>query len=234
MAGHWLAELDGSRVTVEVPGLVGEPRRRLRLSRRRARDHQPDRARGPRLEPRRDRADGRGRGSQRADRGPRQPVRARPRGRPAGRPRRAPRRRRLADLDAQRHPARARPRLVGGGDGRRRPRRQRARRRGAVDARAAASSPARSRAIPTTPRPRCSAGSSCRPRDGPAGRGDPVRCAPRPAGRAVHPGAAPADRRDARRAAGRRPARRTRSPTSARSRSGSPAWPPAATTCSPS
>ena len=45
-----------------------------------------------------------------------------------------------------------------GGD----PRRQRARRRGAVDARAARSSPARSRAIPTTRRPPCSAGSSCR------------------------------------------------------------------------
>ena len=34
MAGHWLAELDGRRVTVEVPATSREPRRRLRLPRR--------------------------------------------------------------------------------------------------------------------------------------------------------------------------------------------------------
>ena len=57
MAGHWLAELDGSQVTVEVPASSREPRRGLRLPRGGPRDHQPDRGRGPRLEPRRDRAD---------------------------------------------------------------------------------------------------------------------------------------------------------------------------------
>ena len=208
MAGHWLAELDGSKVTVEVPassanlgagydclGVALAITDRIELE-----------VRG--LEPGRDRADDRGRGSQRAERGSRQPVRARPRGRPAGGPRRAPRRRRLADLDAQRHPAGARPGLVGGGDGGRDPRRQRARRRGAVDARDAASSPARSRAIPTTRRPRCSAGSSCRRRDGRRVEAIRFDSPARPARRAVHPGAAPADRRDAGRPAGRRPARR--------------------------
>ena len=48
-------------------------------------------------------------------------------------------------------------------------------------------------------------------------RGGPVRRAARPAGRAVHPGAAAADRRDARGAARRRSRSPTRSRTSARS-----------------
>ena len=97
MAGHWLAELDGSKVTVEVPassanlgagydclGVALAITDRIELE-----------VRG--LEPGRDRADGRGRGPRRADRGSRQPVRPRPRGGPARRPRRAARRRRLAD-----------------------------------------------------------------------------------------------------------------------------------------
>ena len=116
MAAHWLAELDGRRVTVEVPASSANLGAGYDCLGRRAGADQPDRARGPRLEPRRDRADRRRRGPQRADRGPRQPVRARPRGGARRGPRRAARRRRLADRDAQPDPAGARPRVVGGRD----------------------------------------------------------------------------------------------------------------------
>ena len=77
MVAHWLAELDGRRVTVEVPassanlgagydclGVALAITNRIELE-----------VRG--LEPRRDRADRRRRGSRRADRGSREPLRAR-------------------------------------------------------------------------------------------------------------------------------------------------------------
>ena len=83
--------------------------------------------------------------------------------------------------DAQRDPARARARLVGRGDGRRARRRQRAPRRAADARRTCCGSRPRSRAIPTTPRPRCSAGSSVCAIDRRRGRGDPVRRPARPA-----------------------------------------------------
>ena len=92
MAGHWLAELDGSKVTVEVPASSANLGAGYDCLGPGPGDHQPDRARGPRLEPWRDRADGRGRGPQRADRGSREPLRARPRGGAPGRPWRAARR----------------------------------------------------------------------------------------------------------------------------------------------
>ena len=127
-------------------GLVGQPRRRLRLPGRRPRHHQPDRARGPRLEPRRDRADGRGRGRGRADRatattvscaGLEAALRAARGELPEGVGWRI--------VDAQPHPAGARPRLVRGGDRRRRAGRQRARRRGPVDRRSCCGSRLRHR-----------------------------------------------------------------------------------------
>ena len=55
--------------------------------------------------------------------------------------------------------------------------------------------------------------------------------AARPAGRPVHPRAAPGDQGDARSAAGRRSLWRMRSPTLVPWRSGSPGWRPGATTC---
>ena len=145
------------------PGLVGEPRGRVRLPRRRPRDHQPDRARGPGLEPRRDRADGRGRGP--ATSSPRTARTASCAGSEATlrRPRRASRRRRLADRDAQRDPAGPWPRLVRGGDRRRRAGRQRAGRR-ALSMTEVLTIAGEIEGHPTTPPPRSSAGSSCRPR----------------------------------------------------------------------
>ena len=167
---HWLAELDGRRVTVEVPATSANLGAgydclgvALALTNR-------IEARGPRLEPRRDRADGRRRGPRRADRGPRQPIRPRPRGGAPRGPRRAARR---ASAGGSRCTTRSRSRAA---SGRRRRRRSAAllagnalARRGADDRGAAAARQRRSRAIPTTRPPRCSAGSSCRragPTDG--------------------------------------------------------------------
>ena len=121
--------------------------------------------------------------------------------------------------DAQRDPARARPRLVGRGDGGRARRRQRAPRRAADPGATCCGSRRRSRAIPTTPRPRCSAGSPRCAIVGDDGRGGPVRRAARPARGPVHPGPPPPDRRDAGGAAGPGPARgRGREPHPGRDR----------------
>ena len=166
MAGHWLAELDGSKVTVEVPassanlgagydclGLALAITNRIELEVRVWSRGEIELT-----------VEGEGRNeltriaTNRFVRG----LEARP----ASRPRRAPRGRRLADRDAQPDPAGARPRA------------RRRRRRSAASWSATrsparrcrcprcSSSPARSRATRTTPRPRSSAGSSCRRRDG--------------------------------------------------------------------
>ena len=214
-------------------GLVGQPRRRLRLPRARPRHDQPDRARGPRLEPRRDRADRRRRGPQRADRGSRQPVRARPRGDPPGRPRRPARGRRLAD---RRCTTRSRWRAA---SARPRPRRS------------AASWPATPSPARRCRRPSCSAiatrdrGPSRQRRGRPARRVRRVG-APTPGGVEAIRFDAPRDLRailfipDLRlstdemraRAARDGPARRRGRQPRARSRSAWPGWRPAATTCS--
>ena len=100
----------------------------------------------------------------------------------------------LADRDAEPHPAGAWARFVGGGDRRRRAGRERARGRGALDRRAAAHrlrdrGPSRQRGGRPARRVR-RVGELAGRR-----RGDPVRCAARPARRPVHPRAPPADRR---------------------------------------
>ena len=162
MVTHWLAELDGRRATVEVPASVGQPRCRVRLPRGCAGAHEQDHARGAQLEPRPDRAHGRRRGQRRADRGPREPLRAGRRGGDARSARRAARWRRLAGGDAQRDPAGAGARVVRGGHGRRVDCRQCAPRRAARLARRAAARRRDRGSSRTTPPPRCSAGSSCR------------------------------------------------------------------------
>ena len=63
MVAHWLAELDGRRVSVEVPGSSANLGAGFDCLGVALAHHEPDRGRGPRLEPRPDRADGRGRGS---------------------------------------------------------------------------------------------------------------------------------------------------------------------------
>ena len=150
----------------------------------------------------------------------------------ARRPRRAARGRRLADLDAQPDPAGARARLVGGGDGRRACSPGNALAGEPLSTPSCCASRPRSRAIPTTRRRRCSAGSSSRRAD----RGRRVEAirfdSPRDL-RAVLfiPELRLADRR---RCAQRcRPPCRwpTRSPTSAPSRSASPGSRPGATSC---
>ena len=163
MVAHWLAELDGRRVTVEVPatsanlgagydclGVALEP-------------DQPGRARGPRLESRRDRADGRRRGRRTSCRptATNRFVRGLEAALAAGRGE-------LPDGvgwridDAQPDPAGAGPRLLGRGDDRR-PRGGNALlRRTARDRRTCCGWRPRSRAIPTTSRRRCWAASSSR------------------------------------------------------------------------
>ena len=213
--------------------VVGQPRRGLRLPRRRPGDPEPDRARGPRLESRRDRADRRGRGPKRADRGPREPVRARSRGGAPSGPRRAARR---ASAGGSRCTTRSRSRAGSG-----RPRRRRS--AGSWPATRSPASRCRTSEMlrlaceieghPDNAAAALLGGFVVSATDARRRRGDPLRFAARPARRAVHPGAPAADRRDARRAA-RRPSRwPMRSPTSARWRSAWPAWRPAATTCSP-
>ena len=134
MAGHWLAELDGSRVTVEVPassanlgagydclGVALAMTDRIELEVRvwsRGEIELTVEGEG-RNELTEDRENRFVRGLEAALRAARGDL-------PDGR--------RLADRDAQPHPARARARVVRGGDGRRDPGRQRPRRRAAVDA----------------------------------------------------------------------------------------------------
>ena len=134
MAAHWLAELDGSRVTVEVPassanlgagydclGVALAMTNRIELEVRvwsRGEIELTVEGEG-RDELTEDRDNRFVRGLEAALRAARGEL-------PGGG--------RLADRDAQPDPAGARAGLVGGGDGRRRPGRQRARRRGAVDA----------------------------------------------------------------------------------------------------
>ena len=86
MAAHWLDELDGTPGHRRGAGLVGQPRRRVRLPRARPRADQPDRARGPRGSHGGIELDSRGRGQGRAYRGPRQPLRPRASRRRSGRP----------------------------------------------------------------------------------------------------------------------------------------------------
>ena len=181
--------------------------------------HEPGRARGPRLEPRRDRADRRrrGRGELAGDRD--EPVRRGARGGAARRSRRpAP----TASAGGSRCTTRSRWRAVSG-----RPRRPR--------------SPGSWPANALIGRRRCDRASSCGSRptieghpDNAAaallggfvvsaptrrrGRGRPLRCAARPARGPLHPRAAPVDRTRCEGAAGRGPAARTRSRTWRRSR----------------
>ena len=202
MVTNWLAELDGRRVTVEVPATsanLGAGYDCVALALGLA---QSGRGRGSRLEPRRDRADRRRRGRGRA----RRPIATN---------------RCVQGIEAALREVRGEipegvgwriemrneiplargPRVVRGGDGRRARGRQRAARRAAHEPPTCSGSRPRSRATRTTPRPRCSAGSRSPRRRRRRRRGAPVRRAARPAGRAVHPGAAPLDRRHAGRAA---------------------------------
>ena len=229
MAGHWLAELDGSKVTVEVPassanlgagydclGVALAITDRIELEVRVWSRGEIELT-----------VDGEGRNELGDDRDNRfvRGLEARA----ARRARGDPGWRRLADRDAQPDPAGARPRLVGGGDRRRHPGRQPPGRRGPVDGRDAGP-----RVRDRGPSRQCRGRAARRVRRVRPGRwrsgGDPLRLAARPAGGPVHPGAAPAHGRDARCAPRRRSRWPTRSPTSGRSRSESRAWRPVATT----
>ena len=194
MVTHWLAELDGRRVTVEVPASsanlgAGYDCLGLALD-------LVDRidARGPRLEPRRDRADGRGRGRRRAGRATRRTASSwasRPPSRARGE---LPDERRLADRRCATRSRWPRPRLVGRRDRRRPARRQR-------PARRPARPPADLLALATDDRgpPRQRGGRPAgRLRRGRRARtspptGDPLRRPARPAGGPVHPRPAPLD-----------------------------------------
>ena len=140
--------------------------------------------------------------------------------------------RRLADRDAQRDPAGPRPGLVGRGDGRRARRRQRAPRRAADAGATCCASRRGSRAIPTTPRRRSSAGSPPVPssatrsrRSGSTRRATSARsCSSR--------SSASRRTRCARRCPAQVPLRGRRREPDAGSRSASPAWRPAGSTCS--
>ncbi len=120
MVAHWLAELDGRKVTVEVPASsanlgAGYDCLGVALALTNT-----DRARGPRLEPRRDRADRRGRGPRRAHRRTATTGSSRA-SRPPSRPPAAscPTGVGWRIVMHNQIPLVARPRLVGGGDGRR-------------------------------------------------------------------------------------------------------------------
>ena len=188
---------------------------------------EPDRGRGPRLEPRRDRADRRRRGRRRAARGPRRTASSAASRRRCARPaascrtgvgwriemhNQIPLARGLGSSAAATVAG-----LVAGnallGD---------AARRSAELLRLATRDrgPSRQRRGRAARRVRRSAPGSTRRR-----RGGPVRCPARPPGRAVHPGAAAADRRRCAAACRTRSRSPTPSRTSRRSRSASPAWP---------
>ena len=109
--------------------------------------------------------------------------------------------------------------------------RQRPDGRAAGRRRPAAASRPRSRATPTTPPRRCSAGSSCRPRRRTGVEAIRFDVSARPARRPVHPGAAAVHCRDAPRAAEERAAGGRRREPRARWASGWPASRPAGRTC---
>ena len=226
MVAHWLAELDGRRVAVEVPASSANLGAGYDCLGRRARADQPGRGRGPRLEPRRDRADRRRRGPRRADRGPREPVRPRARG--GAREGRGE----LPDGVGWRIEMRNQIPLARGLGS------SAAATVGGVVAGERARSASRCRRAdllgsrptieghPDNAAAALLGGFVVSALDAGRRRGRPVRRAARPAGGAVHPGPAPVDRRDARGAAREGPARGRRREPRRRGASASPGSPP--------
>jgi len=204
---HWLAELDGRRIVVEVPGSsanLGAGYDCLAVC---ARADQPGRARGARLKSRRDRAGGRGRRVRVSCRritatASCEASEAALSGR-AGARSASPS---VADRDAQRSAAGARARLERGGDGRR-----------LIAGNALVGEPLTARDLLRLAteieghsrqcrRPRCGADSWSLARASTESRTIRFRCSTRPARGAVHPGAAAGDEGDAGRPPGQGPA----------------------------